>query len=134
MAAILEAPAADVHQRVLYVGDAPIVLLDWVNAFSMQLTGHRARVIPQGALRVLARIGDCFVALGVRAPLYSSRLRSMTEDYPTPMEPTFALLGPPAVSLEDGVRETVAWLRASQGEEEQKRAQAVCRESIVGSE
>jgi GlcNAc-P-P-Und epimerase len=114
MKEILESPQDAVHERVLYLGDPPIALLDWVNAFSVQLTGHRARVIPEGLVRVLARMGDCLVAMGVKFPLFSSRLRSMTEDYPTPMEPTFALLGPPITSLEDGVRETVQWLRATQ--------------------
>lgn len=113
MAAIFEAPQEAVHQRVFYVGDPPIKLLDWVNAFSVELTGHRARVIPERVLRMLARAGDCFVALGVKVPIFSSRLRSMTEDYVTPMEPTFALLGPPITSLEDGVRETVEWLRTT---------------------
>jgi GlcNAc-P-P-Und epimerase len=114
MKEILESPADAVHERVLYLGDPPIALLDWVNAFSVQLTGHRARVIPEGLVRLLARMGDCLVAMGVKSPLFSSRLRSMTEDYSTPMEPTFALLGPPITSLEDGVRETVKWLRATQ--------------------
>ncbi|HEU5350864.1 MAG TPA: NAD(P)-dependent oxidoreductase [Terracidiphilus sp.] len=114
MKKILELPSDAIHKHVLYVGDPPIALLDWVNAFSLQLTGHRARVIPQSLLRLLAYVGDCLVAVGVKFPLFSSRLRSMTEDYPTPMEPTFALLGPPATSLEDGVRETVQWLRSIQ--------------------
>lgn len=113
MCAILQAPSKSVHQKVLYVGDPPITLLDWVNAFSIQLTGHRARVIPQSLLCLLAWMGDCLVAMGVKFPIFSSRLRSMTEDYPTPMEPTYALLGPPMTSLEDGVRETVEWLRTT---------------------
>ena len=113
MCAILEAPPEAINGKVLYVGDPPIRLLDWVNAFSVQLTGHRARVIPQSLLRLLARAGDCLVAMGVKFPIFSSRLRSMTEDYPTPMEPTYALLGPPVTSLEDGVRETVEWLRTT---------------------
>jgi len=109
--AIFDSPAEAVDRKVLYVGDPPVRLLDWVNAFSLQLTGHPARVIPENLLRVMAWTGDCFVALGVKFPIFSSRLKSMTEDYLTPMEPTFALLGPPAKSLEEGVRETVAWLR-----------------------
>jgi nucleoside-diphosphate-sugar epimerase len=113
MCAIFEAPSENVNQRVFYVGDPPIKLLDWVNAFSIQLTGHRARVIPQSLLRLLAWTGDCLVAVGVNFPIFSSRLRNMTEDYPTPMEPTYALLGPPMTSLEDGVRETVEWLRTT---------------------
>ena len=42
---------------------------------------------------------------GAKPPLYSSRFRSMTEDYLTPMEPTFEALGPPPISMEQGVRE-----------------------------
>jgi nucleoside-diphosphate-sugar epimerase len=37
----------------------------------------------------------------------------MTSDYLVNMDKTFELLGPPPVSLEQGVRETVAWLRQS---------------------
>jgi hypothetical protein len=35
----------------------------------------------------------------------------MTEDYPTPMEPTFALLGPPHFSPAEGIAATMVWLR-----------------------
>jgi len=51
------------------------------------------------------------VACGGRFPIFSSRFRSMTEDYLTPMTPTFDALGPSSVSMEQGVRETVQWLR-----------------------
>jgi nucleoside-diphosphate-sugar epimerase len=108
--------AADlVDRKVFYVGDPPLVLLTWVNAFSQQLTGRPARVIPQAALRVLALAGDGLQKVGIKFPIFSSRLKSMTQDYPTPMEPTYALLGPPKTSLEDGVRETVEWLRTTPG-------------------
>jgi nucleoside-diphosphate-sugar epimerase len=108
---ILEKPAELVNQKVFYVGDPPIELLKWVNAFSVQLKGHEAYVIPQGMLRMLAWVGDGLVKMGLKFPIYSSRLRSMTENYPTPMEPTFAVLGPPTKSLEEGVKETVEWFR-----------------------
>jgi hypothetical protein len=39
------------------------------------------------------------------------RHRSMTEDYETPMEPTFALLDPLPFSLAEGIAATMAWLR-----------------------
>jgi len=110
---ILEKPAVAVDRKVFYVGDPPLVLLTWVNAFSMELTGRPVRVIPHAALRVLAWLGDGLTRVGVKFPIYSSRLKSMTEDYPTPMEPTFALLGPPKTSLKDGVRQTVKWLRTA---------------------
>ena len=106
-------PADSVHRKVFYVGDPPLELLNWVNAFSMEMTGRPARVIPQGALRVLAWAGDGLTMLGIKFPIFSSRLRSMTEDYPTPMDPTYALLGPPKTSLNEGVKKTVEWLRTS---------------------
>jgi len=57
-------------------------------------------------------IGDVITTL-TRKPFYitSSRYRSMVTDYVTPIDKTYALLGPPKTSPEQGVRETVAWLR-----------------------
>jgi nucleoside-diphosphate-sugar epimerase len=111
IAGILQQPAEKVNHRVFYVGDPPIELLQWVNEFSVRITGHKARIIPQVALQLMAWAGDGLVKLGIKAPIYSSRLQSMTQDYPTPMEPTFALLGPPKKTLEQGVEETVEWLK-----------------------
>ncbi len=108
---ILSADPAVVQGRVLYVGDAPIDLLDWTNAFSMELTGAKVRVVPRAVLATLAKLGDVIIATGAKFPIFSSRYRSMTEDYLTPMEPTFAVLGRPRISLQEGVQETGRWLR-----------------------
>jgi hypothetical protein len=35
----------------------------------------------------------------------------MVTDYVTPMDKTYSVLGPPKISLEEGVNETIAWLR-----------------------
>jgi hypothetical protein len=35
----------------------------------------------------------------------------MVTDYVTPMDKTYAVLGPPKMSLQQGVNETIAWLR-----------------------
>ncbi len=97
--------------KVYYVGDRPIPLLTWVNGFSQALTGHDVKIVPAGALRSLALVGDGLSWLGIKFPLHSSRLRSMTEDYPTPMEPTLAAFGEPPYSLEAGIKETALWLK-----------------------
>ncbi len=108
---ILAAEASAVDGRVFYVGDAPINLLDWTNAFSIELTGNKVRVVPRAVLAALAKLGDVAKFFGVGLPIFSSRYRSMTETYLTPMEPTFAVLGQPRISLQEGVETTVRWLR-----------------------
>jgi GlcNAc-P-P-Und epimerase len=109
--ALLGAPSDSVHRRVFYVGDPPGELLEWVDGFALALTGRRVRQVPIALLQTIALMGDFMEAVVGRAPLTRSRLRSMTENYPTPMDPTFALLGPPVFSLAEGIDVTVAWLR-----------------------
>ncbi|MGY1723808.1 NAD-dependent epimerase/dehydratase family protein [Blastococcus sp. SYSU DS0533] len=104
-----------VGHRTLYLGDAPLVLDDWVDGFSQELLGRPARRVPLAALAALARVGDLASRAGVRAPLTSSRLASMTQDYVVPMDPTFAALRiEQPISLQEGIRRTVAWLRSGE--------------------
>ncbi len=98
--------------KVFYVGDAPVDLFDWTNAFSNELLGRPVRVIPSVALKGLAKVGDLVVLAGGKFPIFSTRFRSMTEDYVTPMGPTFEALGPSPISMKEGVRETVDWLKS----------------------
>jgi nucleoside-diphosphate-sugar epimerase len=109
---ILNLPAETVNHQVLYLGDPPLRLIEWVNGFSIGITGHRVREVPYAFLRIVALAGDGLQAITGRvAPLSSSRLQSMTESYVTPMAKTFEILGPPRQSLHDGIDETVRWLR-----------------------
>lgn len=108
---ILQSSAEIVNQRTFYVGDRPIRLIDWVNGFSVALTGKRARYAPRSIVRGLASIGDICTLFGMPFPITSSRYRSMTEDYLVPMEKTFTLFGDPPFSLEEGVRKTAKWLK-----------------------
>jgi nucleoside-diphosphate-sugar epimerase len=105
-----------VRGQTFYLGDRPINLFDWVNGFSRALTGHKAWIVPRSLMRVLALLGDIPTRLTGKAFLInSSRLRSMTTDYRTPMEPTFGLFGENPYTLEQGITETVEWLRSYQG-------------------
>lgn len=108
---ILAARRELVDKAVFYLGDAPIPLLDWVNAFCRELTGRPARIVPTGVVRVTALAGDVAKAVGLPAPIFSSRFRSMTQNYVTPMEPTFAAFGSPPIPMQEGVSQTVRWLR-----------------------
>jgi nucleoside-diphosphate-sugar epimerase len=114
---IFEAGVDLVCGQTLYLGDRPIDLYDWTNSFSEALTGHAVRVVPRPLLKALARIGDIPTRFtGKPFLINSSRFRSMTTDYQTPMERTFALFGENPYTLEAGVAETVAWLRSYVGD------------------
>jgi len=108
---IFELEGQKVHKKVIYVGDPPIELIKWVDGFAKALTGKKARRVPKWCVHFLAYVGDIVSLLNFRFPIHSARFRSMTEDYIVPMEPTFHLLGYPQISLEDGIRETVIWLK-----------------------
>ncbi|MEP6685752.1 MAG: NAD(P)-dependent oxidoreductase [Verrucomicrobiota bacterium] len=110
---IFEAQPDLVDGKTLYVGDRSINLFEWVNGFSLALTGREVRVIPRGLMRSLALTGDIPTRMtGKPFLINSSRYRSMITNYETPMEPTFDLLGENPYTLEDGIRETVKWLRS----------------------
>jgi nucleoside-diphosphate-sugar epimerase len=107
---ILELPAEQVHGQVLYVGDAPFALVDWVNAVSMRLTGRPAKTAPRSFFRILAALGDIVQRCGLRAPITTLRYKAMIEDYLAPIERTLELVGRGPYSMEQGIEETVRWL------------------------
>lgn len=116
IARIFAAPADKVAGKTIYVGDRPINLLDYVNGFSRAFRGRDVTVVPRWLMRALALAGDLPTALTGRPFLInSSRFQSMITEYRTPMEPTFALLGENPFSLEQGIAQTVAWLREYKG-------------------
>ncbi len=110
MMQILDAPPYMVDKKVYYLGDLPIPLLEWVNGFSIAVTGKSVKVIPWWLLKALAGFGSLANSIGVSFPITLSRYASMTEDYFTPMEATINNFGSPPYSLEGGIRETVDWL------------------------
>jgi nucleoside-diphosphate-sugar epimerase len=112
MKAALENPAVAVAGRVFYLSDPVEDISSWVDEFSLALRGAPARRIPRSILFGLGRVGDQLERLGGR-PFYlnSSRARSMTTDYPVPLEKGLQTLGIGSVTLPEGVRRTVAWLR-----------------------
>jgi nucleoside-diphosphate-sugar epimerase len=109
---ILAREDGSLNGKTFYLGDPPVDIYEWTNAFSLELTGNSVRVVPRSILLALAKLGDVVIKFGAKFPIFSSRFRSMTEDYITPMEPTFTALGFPRMSMNEGVHETVEWLRS----------------------
>jgi nucleoside-diphosphate-sugar epimerase len=108
---IFKADKNTVDRQVFYVGDRPIDIYDWVDAFSMALRGQHARRVPRFVLAPIGRVGDLCEKCGKTFPLTSSRFNNMISDYLTPMEKTFDTFGEPPFSLTQGVDQTVLWLK-----------------------
>lgn len=116
---IFEADADLVRGQTFYLGDRPINLYDWTNGFSRALRGQEVRVVPRPIMHALALLGNIPAYLtGKPFLISSSRFRSMTTDYETPMERTFELLGENPYTLEAGIDQTVKWLRSHTGSDE----------------
>lgn len=110
MLKIMEALPALVHEKVYYLGDPPLPLIDWVNGFALPITGKPARTIPKPLIQTMAAAGTLLSGIGIRFPITLSRYRSMTEDYFSPVDKTIKNFGVSPYSMEDGIKETVDWL------------------------
>ncbi len=97
-------------RQVFYVGDQPINMYEWTNAFSLSILKKPVRVVPTWFVYLLALTGSCLRKLGIGFPITLSRYKSMTTDNPAPMDKTFTILGKPPYQLKDGIRETTEWL------------------------
>jgi nucleoside-diphosphate-sugar epimerase len=111
--AAAELPAEQVDHKVFYGADGVIDSAIWLNAFSRALTGKPAPSLPYPLLKLMAVAGDITLKLKLPSPINSGRLFRMTEHHPVPMEETLRVLGPGPYSLDEGVAETVAWLRTA---------------------
>lgn len=100
-----------VQAQTFYLGDPPMDIFVWANAFSLGLRGRTARRVPRPLLRAIGGVGDALNRCGFKFPLTSSRYRSMTSDYLCPMDNTYTVLGPPPITLQQGVDETLVWLK-----------------------
>jgi nucleoside-diphosphate-sugar epimerase len=125
MLQVLELPVEKVNGQTFYVGDEVADIYDWASGFCVALCGRPAPKIPRPILRALALAGDV-ISMVRGKPFYltSSRYRSMTGDYPTPMGKTFEVLGQGPFDLQDGINQTVTWLRKYGGTDYQDKAKA----------
>jgi GlcNAc-P-P-Und epimerase len=108
---ILELPDEKINKQVLYVGDAPVNLLEWVNCVSDELVSKPVRVLPTLMIRTLAVAGDALRLVRVSFPITTTRFNSMTQNYLTDINKTFQVLGEPKYSMKDGVKDFVTWYR-----------------------
>ncbi len=108
---ILNTLPEKINGKVFYVGDMPTDIYNWVNGFSIQQTGKKVKVVPRIVVRTLGLVGDALTLIGLKFPITTSRYKSMTTSNMAPMQPSFDVLGKPPYSLEQGIDETIRWMK-----------------------
>lgn len=108
--AIFQAPAADVAEKVFYLGDyEPYNISEW--AREIGAAAHiRIPRAPFWLFRCAALVGDLLTACRLRFPMTSFRLKNMTTDNIIDMAATQRIAPDLPVSREEGNRRTLAWL------------------------
>jgi nucleoside-diphosphate-sugar epimerase len=118
MMALLVAPEAAVHGKTFWLADQPVVVREWTELIADELNAPRIRTLPVALLRSIGRLGDVVEAAGAGpAPLTSFRVNNMATDMLYDTTELISVVGPPAVSLAEGVRRTVDWLQGRKARE-----------------
>lgn len=112
---ILTAPPNMVNKRVIYLGDDSIKQVEWIDSFSMALIGRKTIKIPKEFIYILAKIGDAFEKVGIRFPITSPRYFNLTTTNPVSIDVIIKQFGVPPYSLNDGISETLSWLKSLKG-------------------
>jgi nucleoside-diphosphate-sugar epimerase len=102
-----------IHRGVFYLADyEPLALEEWAEAFRRVLGAPRIRTLPLPVATAVAKLGDVVNRLGIRRfPFNSFRLGNVRTSYRVDLAATEALCGPLPYTTDQGVSETVAWLR-----------------------
>ncbi len=102
------------HGETFYLADYPQHSIQKWGDIIQRCMGkkNRIRVMPISFLRAVAALGDVAKKLGwADPPLTSFRLNNMLTGARYPIEKTASAVGPLPYSMEDGVRQTIQWMR-----------------------
>jgi len=110
----LESPAELIHRKTFYLADyQPISLRAWVDAFQRELSARPVPAVPEPLARIIAVAGDVINALGFKTfPFNSFRLNNILTEYVFDLSATEQVCGPLPYTMEQGVQESAAWIRA----------------------
>lgn len=111
---LLEAPSEKFCGKVFFVSDyEQYRSREWADLIAVRSRGRKVRTVPTALIRLAARGGDVLKCCGVRnPPITSFRLDNMSMDTAqVPLEPMKDITGSLPFSLEQGVDETLKWLR-----------------------
>ncbi|HYH42455.1 MAG TPA: NAD(P)-dependent oxidoreductase [Burkholderiales bacterium] len=108
---LMAAPSEQVHRQTFYVADSEAIdLRGWCDALSDQLGARHARVIPKGAARALAKVGDALKATVAPDFKFTSfRLRNILTPYVFDTRNLQAITGPLPHDQKAAVQATADW-------------------------
>lgn len=111
---VLTAPSGNIHRKMFYLADyEPISLRNWANAFQRHLDARKILTLPQSFARLLAALGDILNGCGLnKFPFNTFRLNNVLAEYQCDLTETRAVCGPLPFTVDDGIRETVKWLKS----------------------
>jgi nucleoside-diphosphate-sugar epimerase len=111
---LLDADRDRIHRQTLYLVDyEPTTIREWSEMICLRLGRRRPLTLPEPLVQLAARAGDLLKLAGSRnPPLTTTRLANMrTDTTGIPLDSTREIIGPLPYTLEQGVEETVRWLR-----------------------
>ena len=113
---LLEAPTGKFHKQTFYITDyEDFTIRNWANRISREIHGKDARTLPDFFMFSAAKIGDFMKILGFKnPPVTSFRLDNMKMvTTGLPLENIMEITGNLPFTMENGVLETVKWLKKS---------------------
>lgn len=105
------ADRAKVAGKMFYGADAAMITSDWIDGFAKALTGKPVRRMPFAILSALSWLGEISSRVGGPSPINRGRLYRMRSEYTVDVQPTLDAFGPGPLTLQEGINETVDWLR-----------------------
>ena len=111
--ALLTASPEDFHQQTYYLSDyQQFVISEWATTIQEIAKSPPIKTLPEGFVKIAAKVGDCMQFFGYpNPPLSSFRLKNMrTETAGMPLEKLKAITGELPYSVKDGCSETLDWL------------------------
>jgi len=110
---LLDAPMEQVHRETFYLADyEALSLRDWSDRFQAALGAKPILTLPEPVAQLAAKAGDVINALGLRSfPFNSFRLNNILTEYRFDLVKTQQVCGELPYTLDEGVSETVDWLR-----------------------
>lgn len=110
---ILQAPPEQIAGKTFYVGDPePVDLWKFTEAIREEMGARMIGTMPYPLARALAIAGDILKLAGWHnVPLTSFRLNNIRTEYVFDLTPIVQVAGSPRITLQDGIRRSIAWMR-----------------------